>query len=168
MRTVDWLAHRVTPLDLDDLDEEDFWDYDNNQSFLSELRDESVTGCQGRPGKSPDACYSFWVGASLQLLGQDDPACRPPRNDNELKFLCLCQMPRMGGIAKFPGEYPGKALTGQFSHVSNELIVEYYPRCVSYLSRSGCFLASRTIFAKGLGSCCQCIPRRACEIAQDP
>ena len=30
--------------------------------------DEKIVGIQGRVGKIPDSCYSFWVGASLQLI----------------------------------------------------------------------------------------------------
>ena len=30
-----------------------------------------VGGFQGRVNKDPDTCYSFWVGASLKMLGDE-------------------------------------------------------------------------------------------------
>jgi prenyltransferase beta subunit len=29
---------------------------------------EDYIGVQGRVGKNPDSCYSFWIGASINLL----------------------------------------------------------------------------------------------------
>lgn len=45
----------------------------NRQSTQVESRhewnlDESIVGVQGRVGKLPDSCYSFWVGASIMML----------------------------------------------------------------------------------------------------
>lgn len=141
-RTLDWLYHRQVTLDPDLLDEDDF-STEQDQRVLSDLETgrTKVHGVQGRPEKDPDACYSFWVTASIQVCrsssragyphvhrghaqGLNIPIMRathPPqllasapdqdRSESarqDTSFLLLCQMPRMGGIAKFPGEYPGE------------------------------------------------------------
>ncbi|XP_024944464.1 geranylgeranyl transferase type-1 subunit beta [Cephus cinctus] len=54
-------------------------------------------GFQGRPGKPADTCYSFWIGATLQLLGVShlsDPECNR-------KFVLTTQNTLIGGFAKF-------------------------------------------------------------------
>ena len=38
----------------------------NRQTFNLEAPD--YVGVQGRVGKYPDSCYSFWVGASISIL----------------------------------------------------------------------------------------------------
>jgi len=30
--------------------------------------DSDIVGVQGRVGKIPDSCYTFWVGASIKLI----------------------------------------------------------------------------------------------------
>eukprot|EP00746_Dinoflagellata_sp_MGD_P140523 gnl/MRDRNA2_/MRDRNA2_73756_c0_seq1.p1 gnl/MRDRNA2_/MRDRNA2_73756_c0~~gnl/MRDRNA2_/MRDRNA2_73756_c0_seq1.p1 ORF type:complete len:399 (+),score=31.33 gnl/MRDRNA2_/MRDRNA2_73756_c0_seq1:89-1285(+) len=54
-------------------------------------------GFQGRIEKPPDSCYSFWVGASLSLLGCacfiDAESCT--------EFIHKCQS-HLGGFQKFP------------------------------------------------------------------
>merc|ERR1719383_311400 len=54
-------------------------------------------GFQGRVKKPIDSCYSFWVGASLWILGvptlMDGDSCA--------RFLKSCEK-RMGGFSKFP------------------------------------------------------------------
>lgn len=37
--------------------------------LLRWLMQRQATGFQGRPDKPPDTCYSWWVGASLHMLG---------------------------------------------------------------------------------------------------
>ena len=32
------------------------------------ILDTHLIGVQGRVGKIPDSCYSYWVGASIQIL----------------------------------------------------------------------------------------------------
>ncbi|KAJ7668352.1 terpenoid cyclases/protein prenyltransferase alpha-alpha toroid [Mycena rosella] len=58
-------------------------------------------GFRGRTEKPADACYSFWCGAALKILGAADLI------DAELhaSFLGSCQF-KYGGIAKAPGENP--------------------------------------------------------------
>ncbi|KAL2329597.1 hypothetical protein Fmac_017178 [Flemingia macrophylla] len=58
-------------------------------------------GFQGRPNKSSDTCYAFWIGAVLRILGGynfvDNKALRG--------FLLSCQY-KYGGFSKSPGEFP--------------------------------------------------------------
>lgn len=60
------------------------------------------SGFQGRPNKPVDTCYSFWVGASLELLGAfscvDFPANR--------EYLISAQATITGGFSKWPGNHP--------------------------------------------------------------
>lgn len=67
-------------------------------------------GLQGRVGKDPDSCYSFWVGASLKLLGVqhflDDVACS--------SFIKRCEFQNFGGFQKFP-DVPPDLLHSYFS-----------------------------------------------------
>ncbi|KAK7481336.1 hypothetical protein BaRGS_00027416 [Batillaria attramentaria] len=60
------------------------------------------SGFQGRPNKPVDTCYSFWVGATLQLLGVLDLT-------NFLfsrSFVLSTQSPITGGLAKWPDSSP--------------------------------------------------------------
>jgi len=58
-------------------------------------------GFHGRTEKEPDACYCFWSGASLELLGAKDLI----DSSALATFLARCQY-KFGGIAKSPGEHP--------------------------------------------------------------
>ena len=60
-----------------------------------------VGGMQGRPNKAEDTCYSFWIGGTLRLLGEDSLL------DHEAlrSFVMKCQT-RMGGFSKVIGVYP--------------------------------------------------------------
>ena len=61
-----------------------------------------TTGFCGRVNKIPDACYAFWVGASLKILGVYDHVV----NKNALiGFMDSCQSSK-GGFAKYPKVYP--------------------------------------------------------------
>jgi len=60
-----------------------------------------IGGFQGRTGKVPDACYSFWCGGALKLLGADIYV----DSSANATFLNECQF-RFGGFAKFPDENP--------------------------------------------------------------
>ncbi|KAK0185654.1 terpenoid cyclases/protein prenyltransferase alpha-alpha toroid [Armillaria mellea] len=61
----------------------------------------SSGGFTGRTNKDADACYCFWCGAALQILG-----ARELVNMRGLgQFLSSCQF-KYGGIAKTPGEHP--------------------------------------------------------------
>jgi len=57
-------------------------------------------GFQGRPNKPPDSCYSFWLGASLILLGGYEFTDRQKNRD----FNFVAQG-KHGGFAKVPGAH---------------------------------------------------------------
>jgi len=61
-----------------------------------------ITGFQGRINKDPDTCYSFWIGASLHLLGfhslTDYSSIRG--------FALNCQAQKIGGFSKWPNYHP--------------------------------------------------------------
>jgi len=60
-------------------------------------------GFHGRTEKREDACYSFWCGASLEILGAKDLV----DVSAHASFLASCQF-KFGGIANEPGQHPGK------------------------------------------------------------
>ncbi|RPA82853.1 terpenoid cyclases/Protein prenyltransferase [Ascobolus immersus RN42] len=57
-------------------------------------------GFAGRPGKVADTCYSFWVGASLQML----KASHLCNLELDTKFLLEGTQSVIGGFTKLPGE----------------------------------------------------------------
>lgn len=76
--------------------------YDTNAIGLIEtLIDRQTTGFQGRLGKDPDACYSWWIGASLHVLGHFDQLDHVQLS----QFLLACQSP-IGGFGKYPDTHP--------------------------------------------------------------
>ncbi|KAK9475510.1 terpenoid cyclases/Protein prenyltransferase [Dipodascopsis tothii] len=61
-----------------------------------------AAGFNGRVNKDPDTCYSFWIGASLSILG-DFSLIDFNANAN---FLLACtQNRRFGGFGKLPGDF---------------------------------------------------------------
>ncbi|KAI0629999.1 terpenoid cyclases/Protein prenyltransferase [Trametes polyzona] len=71
-RTIRWLVHNQTP----------------------------SGGFCGRTNKLADACYCFWCGAALSILGAGDLVDEKAM----AQFLSQCQF-RFGGLAKAPGEH---------------------------------------------------------------
>jgi len=65
------------------------------------LLNRQISGINGRINKDPDSCYSFWVGASLKILGKFDmlswELCQG--------FLFTCQH-SIGGFGKIPSAHP--------------------------------------------------------------
>lgn len=61
-----------------------------------------LSGFQGRPNKPIDTCYSFWVGAALELLG----AFKFVNHKENLEFLYSTQDPITGGFSKWPDSDP--------------------------------------------------------------
>ena len=60
-----------------------------------------VTGFQGRINKDQDSCYTWWVGATLHMLG-----CFDLVDHNQLRgFLNSCQSD-IGGYSKYPDMHP--------------------------------------------------------------
>jgi len=58
-------------------------------------------GFVGRPNKPPDSCYSFWIGATMKMLGIYDYS---NRNGNRA-FNFECQT-KYGGFGKHPNTHP--------------------------------------------------------------
>ncbi|KAJ7876785.1 terpenoid cyclases/protein prenyltransferase alpha-alpha toroid [Mycena leptocephala] len=58
-------------------------------------------GFRGRTEKPADACYSFWCGAALKVLGAADLIDA----ESHANFIARCQF-KYGGIAKVPDEDP--------------------------------------------------------------
>mmetsp|Transcript_772 Transcript_772/g.1187 ORF Transcript_772/g.1187 Transcript_772/m.1187 type:complete len:345 (+) Transcript_772:28-1062(+) len=73
----------------------------DRELLLHWLMDRQISGFQGRPNKVADTCYSWWIGASLQILGHFDlvseDICRG--------FHFQCQA-NIGGFSKVPGVHP--------------------------------------------------------------
>ncbi|PHJ25330.1 prenyltransferase and squalene oxidase repeat-containing protein [Cystoisospora suis] len=71
------------------------------------------SGMNGRPGKDPDSCYTWWVLATASILGVDihsmfDTAALE-------KFVLTCQNEEGGGISRAPGKpqrEPSPSATG--------------------------------------------------------
>lgn len=57
-----------------------------------------VEGFQGRPNKPDDTCYSFWVGASLKILG----ILHMSNFGNNRKYVFKTQDCIVGGFSKWP------------------------------------------------------------------
>eukprot|EP00547_Thalassionema_nitzschioides_P011619 CAMPEP_0194258354 /NCGR_PEP_ID=MMETSP0158-20130606/41135_1 /TAXON_ID=33649 /ORGANISM="Thalassionema nitzschioides, Strain L26-B" /LENGTH=240 /DNA_ID=CAMNT_0038997747 /DNA_START=311 /DNA_END=1033 /DNA_ORIENTATION=+ len=60
-----------------------------------------VGGMQGRPNKDEDTCYSYWIGATLKLLGKEELL----DHDKLQNYVLSCQT-HMGGFSKLFGAYP--------------------------------------------------------------
>ncbi|KAL8610793.1 hypothetical protein ACOMHN_016776 [Nucella lapillus] len=60
------------------------------------------SGFQGRPNKPVDTCYSFWIGATLQLLGVLDLT----NFLSSRSFVLSTQSIITGGLAKWPDTSP--------------------------------------------------------------
>lgn len=59
------------------------------------------TGFQGRPNKAVDTCYSFWIGASLQLLG----SIQLVEKEWNRRYV-LSTQEEYGGLSKWPDYTP--------------------------------------------------------------
>jgi geranylgeranyl transferase type-1 subunit beta len=72
------------------------------QGLLHWLVQRQVSGFQGRINKDQDSCYSWWIGATLQMLGFFDVV-----ELVHLKgFVLSCQHQATGGFAKHPDHSP--------------------------------------------------------------
>eukprot|EP01098_Paradermamoeba_levis_P004822 TRINITY_DN2064_c0_g1_i1.p1 TRINITY_DN2064_c0_g1~~TRINITY_DN2064_c0_g1_i1.p1 ORF type:complete len:351 (+),score=43.25 TRINITY_DN2064_c0_g1_i1:124-1176(+) len=90
----------------------------NRDRLVQWLLGRQTSGFQGRTNKPADSCYSYWIGASLTLLGVfgfvDCPMNR--------SFLMSCQH-KSGGFAKYPDHLPD-VLHTHFSLCSFSLMNE--------------------------------------------
>ena len=57
-------------------------------------------GFNGRPNKKDDTCYTWWVGAALKLLSQEDFVTDQIRSC--IPYVLSTQDPIVGGLAKWP------------------------------------------------------------------
>lgn len=57
-----------------------------------------VDGFQGRPNKPVDTCYSFWIGATLKILGVLDLT----DFDQNRNYILDTQDTVVGGFSKWP------------------------------------------------------------------
>ncbi|KAJ7599868.1 terpenoid cyclases/protein prenyltransferase alpha-alpha toroid [Mycena floridula] len=64
-------------------------------------RQDNDGGFHGRTNKESDACYCFWSGAALQILGAQDLVDA----NGICRFIAECQF-KYGGIAKAPRNHP--------------------------------------------------------------
>ncbi|KAJ7505826.1 terpenoid cyclases/protein prenyltransferase alpha-alpha toroid [Mycena galericulata] len=85
-------------------------------------------GFRGRTGKAPDACYCFWGGAALQILGAQDKLNAYAFT----QFIAACQFP-FGGIAKSPGQPSDPYHT----YLSLAAVAMYAPRLEPAVRRYG-------------------------------
>lgn len=58
-------------------------------------------GFHGRPNKPEDSCYTFWIGASLHIIGGYTFCC----NEGNQDFVLDCES-RFGGFSKHPDGIP--------------------------------------------------------------
>ena len=75
------------------------------QSLIQWCERRQSGGYNGRTNKDPDSCYSFWIGATLSMLGQ----FKYTDMMGTKSFLldsCQYSMKFGGGFSKFPDAYP--------------------------------------------------------------
>lgn len=56
-----------------------------NESINFFNKGNEIVGVQGRVGKLPDSCYTFWVGASIKMICGENLL-----HENIGKFLEIC------------------------------------------------------------------------------
>ncbi|KAM0787769.1 hypothetical protein ACM66B_003824 [Microbotryomycetes sp. NB124-2] len=103
-----WLVDRqLVPPPLDSDSDPDLED-DASQQVSHEKDDvvvhvETRAGFQGRPGKTTDACYSFWCVAATKLLTGSTELVDVAK---DRRWLLSCQHETYGGIAREAGAIP--------------------------------------------------------------
>lgn len=75
---------------------------DRPEDTIKWLLKRQISGFQGRINKSADTCYSFWIGASLSILGAE----KFINKDLLLGFLGSTEFEKAGGFGKEPGDFP--------------------------------------------------------------
>ncbi|KAK9894444.1 terpenoid cyclases/Protein prenyltransferase [Cystobasidium minutum MCA 4210] len=113
---VRWLSQRLVPLDTSDASDPE--DLPSEQRLaLLKLENGRSGGFQGRPEKDADVCYSFWVGAALQLLDEHmqkaqvslNPSTQKDRtllSRERFRYFLLAAQSTRGGISKYFEEPP--------------------------------------------------------------
>jgi geranylgeranyl transferase type-1 subunit beta len=64
-------------------------------------RQQDGSGFQGRSNKPADTCYSFWVGASLEMMGAYKFV-----DYKENRGFLMCTQTHYGGFGKLIGSHP--------------------------------------------------------------
>ncbi|PQE03438.1 hypothetical protein CJF30_00005427 [Rutstroemia sp. NJR-2017a BBW] len=104
--TLRWLVLRQSAYTDGDGEEEDEEQQDSEQSapdhFFVLDADPTFVGFNGRCNKRADTCYTFWVGASLNMLGHSDLI----NKDGARRFLLEKTQHMIGGFGKTPGDPP--------------------------------------------------------------
>eukprot|EP00164_Ancoracysta_twista_P001725 GFYU01002261.1.p1 GENE.GFYU01002261.1~~GFYU01002261.1.p1 ORF type:complete len:359 (+),score=48.29 GFYU01002261.1:137-1213(+) len=77
-------------------------DLPHKQELIRWLVNRQVGGIQGRPGKDPDSCYTWWIGSSLCILD----ALKYADVAGTEKFAYRCQHKAYGGFGKYPDVMP--------------------------------------------------------------
>ena len=102
--TIHWLVSRQTQYtDGDQVDNEDVYEYNDPilGDYLTNPVDKNFVGFNGRCNKRVDTCYSFWVGASLNVspsvfsrnLIRLTSLCSDPRTPQCSKHRCDSKIP---------------------------------------------------------------------------
>ena len=73
----------------------------NKELLVRWCLDRQGHGFQGRPNKPEDSCYSFWIGATLHILGAS--SWTSPKPNREFNMKCHSSQ---SGFSKVPGVYP--------------------------------------------------------------
>ncbi|KAJ3189495.1 Geranylgeranyl transferase type-1 subunit beta [Gaertneriomyces sp. JEL0708] len=73
----------------------------HKDQLIAWLVSRQTEGFNGRPNKDADTCYSFWVGASLTILGSYDMV-----DTVALQAFLATTHTKHGGFGKIPGAYP--------------------------------------------------------------
>ncbi|PQE25250.1 prenyltransferase and squalene oxidase protein [Rutstroemia sp. NJR-2017a WRK4] len=104
--TLRWLVLRQSAYTDGDGEEEEEEQKDSEQSapdhFFVPDTDPTFVGFNGRCNKRADTCYTFWVGASLNMLGHSDLI----NKDGARRFLLEKTQHMIGGFGKTPGNPP--------------------------------------------------------------
>ncbi|KAK9696795.1 Geranylgeranyl transferase type-1 subunit beta [Basidiobolus ranarum] len=73
----------------------------NQEKLLEWCLNRQKSGFQGRMNKPPDSCYSFWIGATIKILGHYELVDFAQHRE----FLMATQG-GIGGFSKWPDVYP--------------------------------------------------------------
>ena len=84
---------------LDEVMQEDDW----RKELTRWCVHRQIGGMQGRPNKVEDTCYSYWIGGTLRLLGEDSFALLEHTALRSFVFTCQSAM---GGFSKARNAFP--------------------------------------------------------------
>jgi len=76
-------------------------DLPNKEGLIHWCVERQQTGFQGRVNKPADTCYSFWIGATLTMLG-----AYPLVDYDYIRSFTLTTAAKMGGFGKWENTYP--------------------------------------------------------------